>query len=67
MAEQKHGAIGFEVGEKNRERVWAHFHQNPFDNQKQCAEALGLSVMAVSRAVKAIRDGWTPQYGLADE
>ena len=61
MTGPKRGSAGFEVGEENRKFVWDHFHANPFSTQKECAEALGLSAMAVNRAVKAIRHGWRPE------
>ena len=60
VTEPKRGSVGFEVGEKNRKRIWNHFHKYPFSTQKECAEKLGLSAMAVSRAIKVIKEGWTP-------
>ena len=44
------------VGEHNRELVRRWGAENPWGKQKDCAAALGLSVMAVSRHVRAIRE-----------
>lgn len=51
---------GWERGEHNRARVLAFYRNNPCTTQSACAEALGLSAMAVSRHVRAIREGWRP-------
>lgn len=48
------------VGEENRKRVFEFFQQNPCHRNRDAAEELGLSVMAVGRHAKAIREGWRP-------
>lgn len=55
------GRRGFEIGEKNRLRVWDYFHDNPFDSGRECATALNLSEMTVSKAKAAIKAGWKPE------
>lgn len=49
---------GEAIGDLNRARVRAWYRAHPGCTQKECAEALGLSVMAVNRHVKAMRDDW---------
>lgn len=46
------------MGEENLERVRAWFGSHLCGTQRECADALGLSVMAVNRHVKTIRAGW---------
>lgn len=55
------GRRGFEIGEKNRRRVWDYFHKNPFDSGRECATALDLSEITVSKAKAAIKAGWKPE------
>lgn len=49
---------GEALGDLNRRRVRAWLRQHLGGTQRECAEALGLSVMAVGRHVKAIRAEW---------
>lgn len=49
---------GQAIGGLNRARVRRWFKEHLCGTQSECAEALGLSVMAVNRHVKAIRDEW---------
>lgn len=46
------------LGIENLERVRAFFKRHLCATQRECAEALGLSVMAVNRHVRAIRSEW---------
>lgn len=47
-----------ELGEENYIRVLAFMQTHLCATQRECAEALGLSVMAVNRHVKRIRENW---------
>ena len=47
-----------ELCEENYLRVLAFFMEHICATQRECAEALGLSVMAVNRHVARIRKGW---------
>lgn len=49
------GALKRREADANREKVRAYFFANPFDKQIECAKALGLSVMTVSRHFNSIR------------
>lgn len=49
---------GEAIGDLNRAAVRRWFREHLCGTQRECAEALGLSVMAVSRHVKAIRADW---------
>lgn len=49
------GALKRREADANREAVRAYFGRNPFNRQSECAAELGLSVMTVSRHVRAIR------------
>lgn len=55
------GTYGFSIGETNRKRVFEFFQKNPCATNKDAAEKLGLSVYAVGRHAKSIRDGWRPE------
>lgn len=44
-----------ETGRANLERVRSFFERHLCATQRECAEALGLSVMAVNRHVRTIR------------
>jgi len=46
------------IGEENRDRVRQFFANHLCATQRECAEALGLSDMAVNRHVRAIRAEW---------
>lgn len=48
-------------GRENLKRVRAYLATHPGAKQSDIAEALGLSVMAVNRHVKAIRAEWSEQ------
>lgn len=54
------GAHNTAIRDKNRKRVWDYYAKHPAAAQKDVAEALGLHVNSVSKAVNAIRDGWKP-------
>lgn len=43
------------AGEETRKRVKDWFFNNPFSNQKSCAEALGLTSLTVSKHVKSLK------------
>lgn len=47
-----------ELGEENYRRVREYFRTHLCATQRECSEALGLSIMAVNRHVARIRDGW---------
>lgn len=49
---------GAATGHQNRQRVRAWFQAHLCGTQRECAEALDLSVMAVNRHVAAIRGEW---------
>jgi DNA invertase Pin-like site-specific DNA recombinase len=49
------------IGDENREAIERFFREHLCATQRECAEALGLSDMAVNRHVKAIRAGWRGQ------
>lgn len=49
---------GEAVGDLNRRRVLAWYRDHLGTTQRECAEALGLSVMAVNRHVKSMRAEW---------
>lgn len=57
MSEAKR--IGADLGNHNRDRVLAWLHAHPGGKQAECAKALGLSVMAVSRHFRSIRERWS--------
>ncbi len=47
-----------ELGRANLERVRTYFREHLCATNRECAQALGLGVMAVGRHVKTIRDEW---------
>lgn len=47
-----------EIGEANLLRVRIYFLTHLCATQRECASALGLSVMAVNRHVRRIRNEW---------
>lgn len=47
-----------EMGEANLRAVRAFFVTHLCATQRECAAALGLSLMAVNRHVRTIRDEW---------
>ncbi len=47
-----------ELGQDNLEAVKEFFITHLCATQRECAEALGLSAMAVNRHVKTIRASW---------
>jgi hypothetical protein len=49
---------GEAIGDLNRMAVRRWFEAHLCGTQRECAEALGLSIMAVGRHVKAIRAEW---------
>ncbi|SDW77641.1 hypothetical protein [Roseicitreum antarcticum] len=49
---------GEAIGWLNRKEVRQWFRDHPCGTQSECARALGLSSMAVSRHVRAIRAEW---------
>ena len=49
---------GIKVGETNLEKVRKFFKTHLCATQVECAEALGLSTMAVSRHVRTLRSEW---------
>ncbi len=55
------GTFGKQIGERNRERVFEYFQNNPCSTNQEAAQALDLSVMAVGRHAKSIREGWRPK------
>ena len=52
------GGPGEIIGARNRERVRQWLVSHPGGTQGECAAALGLSGMAVSRHVQRIRASW---------
>lgn len=50
---------GADLGKRNRDRVLAWLSAHPGGKQSECAKALDLSVMAVSRHYRAIRQSWS--------
>lgn len=53
---------GEALGDLNRATVRRWFRDHLCGTQRECAEALGLSVMAVNRHVKAIRAEWRDDH-----
>lgn len=51
-------APGYEIGERNRRRVFEYFIAHVGCTNKECAAALGLSTMAVGRHVASLREEW---------
>lgn len=51
--------IGADVGKYNRDRVLAWLSAHPGGKQAECAKSLGLSVMAVGRHFRSIRQSWS--------
>lgn len=49
---------GAAIGAANRQRVLDWLMRHPGATNNECAKATGLSIMAVSRHVKAIRELW---------
>lgn len=47
-----------QLGRDNLAAVRAFFASHLCATQRECAQALGLSVMAVNRHVKTIREEW---------
>lgn len=47
-----------ELGRANLERVRTYFREHLCATNRECAQALGLGVMAVGRHVKMIRAEW---------
>jgi len=47
-----------QLGRDNRDAVRSYFKSHLCATQRECAAALGLSVTAVGRHVKAIRAEW---------
>jgi len=62
-----HGGPGRAIGDANRARVFKFFVENPCHTQTECAAATGLSLLAVGRHVKSIREGWRPPVHRASE
>ena len=54
------GAHNTATRDKNRKRVWDYYAKHPTSTQKIVAEALGLHINSVNKAVQAIRAGWKP-------
>lgn len=50
-----------ELGQDNLEAVEKFFRTHLCATQRECAEALSLSAMAVNRHVKTIRASWRKQ------
>jgi hypothetical protein len=50
-------------GKRNRERVEDFFRRHLCATQRECASALNLSLMAVNRHVRDIRDEWRKGRG----
>lgn len=49
------GQIKRDEAARNKARIDAWFKANPYGRQNECAEALNLSVMVVSRHCKVLR------------
>lgn len=47
-----------ELGARNMARVEEWQRSHPWGTQSECAADLGLSIMAVNRHVKTLRDEW---------
>lgn len=57
---------GARIGAANRQRVLDWLMRHPGATNNECAKATGLSVMALSRHVRAIRDLWPIEPRPAD-
>lgn len=51
------------ISEETMVKIYSWFVRNPCRHNYECAEALELHVNTVSRAARAIREGWTPLSG----
>ena len=51
-------APGYKIGNDNREAVRTYFLARVGCTNRECAKALGLSVMAVGRHVATLRKEW---------
>lgn len=49
------GAMKIAEGEATRGRIETFFRANPFSTQRECAKALNLAEMTVSKHVKVLR------------
>lgn len=52
------GGPGAQIGRDNREAVRAYVLAHVGVTNRECAAALGLSVMAVGRHIKTLRQEW---------
>lgn len=50
---------GVRIGHENREAVRKFFAEHIGCTNVECAKALGLSVMAVGRHIKTLREEWS--------
>lgn len=50
---------GDRIGAENRARIRQWLIEHPGGKQRECAEALGLSTIAIMRHIKKIRSEWT--------
>lgn len=58
MIEQEWRSPGAKIGHENREAVRAYFADHIGCTSGECAKVLGLSVMAVGRHIKTLRQEW---------
>lgn len=58
---------GEAIGDLNRARVRRWFREHLCGTQRECAEALGLSVMAVNRHANTIRAEWREMPEACDQ
>lgn len=61
MIGDNRGQYKMKQSEENRLLIYDFFCEDESATQKECADALGLSIGTVNRHVKAIRAGWEPK------
>lgn len=63
MEEKRRGWKGHMIGEENKLSVWAFMQRVPDATVTRISAATGISRATVTKAVQAIRAGWTPNNG----
>lgn len=56
------GEYNRNISEKNKESIRSFFKNNPFCTQLECAKALGMNVMTVSKHIKSLRQEIDSQH-----
>lgn len=56
------GDYNRKISESNKEAIRSFFKNNPFCTQLECAKALGMNVMTVSKHIKSLRQEIASQH-----